>query len=171
MNRKERRQKEKQIEKLLYECIMQTMEYNSYFYLLNIKTEYKGEYHLFHNTNLNRLKEHALIVAILGDDRLQVSKDVKEAKLNNQNLKNMDISFKDKIFADQYDKVYNSSSFEELKYELVKLVDLVNKDYGVNIEINFYRNAKETLAKAYQIEQQCNCKEGCLSTILEEIIG
>lgn len=171
MNRKERRQIKNYLKELIAECIAQTMEYNSYFYLLNIKNEEGGEYHWFHNTNLNRLKEHALFAAILSDERLQVSKEVQFAKITRKDINCMDVSTKDKIFSVQYDKVYNALTFEELKNEFAKLVDMVNKYYGVNIEVNFYRNAKETLAKAYQIEQQCNCKEGCLSTILEDIIG
>lgn len=162
----------KHIESLYFECLLQTIKYDSYFYISNLKNEDGGEYNWFHNTDLSRLKELALIMLILEEQRIDVSTSVKEAKLTNTNIENMNISLKDKVFSDKYDKVMNTKTFEELEKELKEFIDLLNINYGANIEINFYKNAKETLAKVYQIEKDCGVDDDtCLSRVLEEVVG
>ena len=169
MAKKEVKKIKKELQQLHYDCTSGPITYDSYFYIGDFKVE-DGRYaRWFFNDDFKKIKKHILYITILFETKLNLNANLINSLLSKKKIETDDLLNNEREFETLFKKADSSVNIEELKKALIELVDYVNKA-GVDLKVNVYKNAKDALPKAIEIDQLAGEDEYSFSSLLLELI-
>lgn len=170
MTNKEEKKLKKELQKLFNDCMGGEVNFDTYFYLGDIAVGEERYAHWFLNNDYTVLKTHILYLTILYEAHLPLNQDYIDCLLlkkdvNLGNLTDKEIEF-DKLFKN----AENTTSYDEFKEKLGELIEYINK-LGVDIKVYVYKNAKEALPKALQLDSLSETEDSfCFSKLILDIV-
>ena len=157
----------KYLKKLYQSGRNQIAEYNSFYYLSDIKKDDEGQINWYFNNSYEGIKEHILYATILSDtipidfsivEKMLLRKPIDVSELNKDQLE----------FYNHFIDAEKCSNIDVFIEKVQKLVKVINKQ-GKDIKIYIFKNAKEALPKAIQIDSKYGEDEYSFSNMLMQI--
>ena len=170
MLKQEEKKLRKKLIKLHEECLVGDIGFDSYFYLGDFNLGENRFAMWFHHDDYKKLKQHILYITILFEAKLPFNNEFIDSLKLNKDTSHIELSVDEKRFLKFFNEAIETSGFEEFKSKLAELVELIN-EVGIDIKIDIFKNAKEALPKALDLDRQAGEDEYSFSKILISLMN
>ena len=170
MLKQEEKKLRKKLIKLHEECLVGDIGFDSYFYLGDFNLGENRFAMWFHHDEYKKLKQHILYITILFEAKLPFNNEFIDCLKLNKDTSHIELSSEEAIFLKLFNEVIETTDFEDFKKQLSKLVEFIN-EICIDLKIDIFKNAKEALPKALDLDRQAGEDEYSFSKILMSVVG